>query len=178
MSIEYNHPDIAGPAMIAPVHVALNRATTRGNAPSGATICGNARIDGLVNALHTPNAIAIAKNGHTAVGSLSEYSNRPSAHASSPVSPRPAIFFRLKRSASEPVSNTNTGAGANSARPSHAKSIERPVMSKICFPSTAACSATPSEISVYEPSKIRTSRSASTSRPEGTEVGAEVSFTE
>jgi len=58
--------------IIADVHTPDDIAMIGGNPPSGATIGYIDRVAGERNALHVPNATPMAKNGHTAVGSVNE----------------------------------------------------------------------------------------------------------
>jgi len=64
----YSAPDAAAPTIVDAVLDALNRAMTRGRAPSGAIIGGIERIAGALNARNAPKAPDMTKNGHTAVG--------------------------------------------------------------------------------------------------------------
>ena len=161
--IAYRKPDIAGPAIIAAVQVALKRAMTFGNPPIGATIGGIARSAGAPKARATPNPKAIAKNGQTAVASLSEYSSRATDDSNSPPTANNATLRRLKRSATVPVTRTSNMAGKNSARPINARSISRPVRSYTCLPSAAACRAIPIYKRVLDTNSVRTGRIAQTS---------------
>ena len=140
---EYKNPDAAGPTIIADVHTPDDIAMIGGSPPSGATIGYIERVAGDKNAREMPNATAITKNGHTAVGSESEYTTSAIAQSISPASANAATCLRLNLSATLPLTNTSRAIGPNSAKPSHPMSIARPVVSKICFPSVAACSDTP-----------------------------------
>ena len=120
---------MAGPTMIAPVHVAEYSAIIFGSAPSGATIGGIARIAGAWKARAIPNAKAITNSGATDVGLVMAYAISATDVNTSPPTANRAIALRLKRSATEPVTSTSSAIGRNSARPIHPMSDVRPLMS-------------------------------------------------
>ena len=64
--------------------------------------------------------------------------------------------MRLTRSATVPVTSTSSAAGRNSARPIQPRSASRPVMSKACLPTAAACRATPVNSTKLAHSRRRT----------------------
>jgi len=125
----YRNPETAGPTIIADVQTPDDIAMIGGSPPSGATIGYIERVAGDKNARLVPNAAPMTKNGHTAVGPDNEYSINVMAQMNSPPSANAATYFRLKRSATLPDTNTKSAIGANSARPSQPMSSSRPVMS-------------------------------------------------
>jgi len=103
---------------------------------------GRARLAGVANAPAVPNAITSAKIGAVEVGCVPEYQARAPTLSAWRARPVAASRRRSTRSASVPVTNTSTAAGANSANPSRPRSSARPVRSKTCLPSTVVRSAT------------------------------------
>ena len=103
---------------------------------------GSARVAGVANAPAVPNAITRMKMGSVEVGFVPAYQASPAIVSACAARALAASRLRLIRSASVPVRNTSSAAGANSARPSRPSASGLPVRSNTCFPSTVVRSAT------------------------------------
>lgn len=126
----------------APCQVAFWRATSHGRRNGSTTSAGSARVAGVANAFAVPNAITSRKIGAVDVGFVPAYQARPHTVRACAQRAVPASALRSIRSASVPVTNTRSAAGANSARPSRPRASGLPVRSNTCLPNTVVRSAT------------------------------------
>ena len=164
-------PPDTGPAISAAWNVIELRATSHGRSSGATTSAGSERAEGAMKARATPNATTRAKIGPTASRPDDAYQARAKPQTASPAAAMETTRRRSKRSATGPLTNTSSAAGANSARPSRPRLSSSPVRSNTCLPSAVTAISEALEVQKEVTSNAVTERVQRRSPP-GPAIGA------